>query len=124
MILKHVALCATTEENADKFYRDLLGLSKTAPKMLSPSLSVAIFNINTEMTVINYQNETIRFEIFIVDSLDSKENQVNHTCIEVGDKEAFINRSRDTGVMIRRVPREGKIVTFISDFDGNLFEIT
>jgi len=123
MILRHIALCCSTEENSDKFYKDLLGLSKMAPKILSLSLSQAIFNIHTELKVINYQNDTLGFEIFIHSTYHGHETCVDHTCIEVPNREAFLDKCRKMNVMIRQVPKGDKIVTFISDFDGNLFEV-
>lgn len=123
MNLQHVALCSSSEENADKFYKHLLGLSKMALKILSDSLSEAIFNVPTEFTIVNYQNDTLRFEIFIHSTTPINETPVAHTCIEVPDRKAFLEKCREMDVMIREVSKEDKIVTFISDYDGNLFEV-
>jgi len=123
MRLIHIALCCSTEEKADRFYKDLLGLSKMEPKFLSPSLSQAIFGIDTELTVINYQDDALRFEIFIHGSHNVGENPVSHTCIQVADRDSFLGKCRELNVMIRQVPKDDKLVTFISDYDGNLFEI-
>jgi len=44
MLLRHVGLICSSEENSDKFYQDLLGLNKSEPKTLPSDLSKAIFN--------------------------------------------------------------------------------
>jgi catechol 2,3-dioxygenase-like lactoylglutathione lyase family enzyme len=124
MKLQHIALCCSTEETADRFYRDLLGLQKMAPKNLPPSLSRAIFDMDSELTVINYQNDTLRFEIFIHNTHRFDETPIAHTCIEVIDRKVFLNKCREMDVMIREVPKDDKMVIFICDFDGNLFEVT
>lgn len=123
MKLQHVALCSSSEEKADKFYKNLLGLSKMTPKILSDSLSEAIFNIPAEFTIVNYQNDTLRFEIFIHRAYPINKTPVAHTCIEVPDRKAFLEKCREMNVMIREITKEDKIVTFISDYDGNLFEV-
>ncbi len=43
--LKHTALVCASEENADRFYQDLLGLTKAVPKILPRHLTVSIFNM-------------------------------------------------------------------------------
>ena len=60
MHLRHVGLTCSSEENADKFYRDLLGLKKSEPKTLSADLSRAIFNLDIELQLINYTDENIQ----------------------------------------------------------------
>ena len=56
MILRHAALRCSSEENSDKFYKDLLGLDKSEPKTLPQALSKAIFNLDSEMEIINYRD--------------------------------------------------------------------
>jgi len=64
MILRHVGLVSSSEEKADVFYADLLGLIKSEPKLLSLELAKAIFNVDRELVTINYQDAHIHFEIF------------------------------------------------------------
>jgi len=55
MLLKHAGLACSTEDKADKFYRDLLGLKKSESKYLSADLSKAIFDLDSELQMINYR---------------------------------------------------------------------
>ena len=85
MFLQHAGLTCSTEDNADKFYRDLLGLNKSEPKTLPSDLSKAIFNLDAELQMINYMDEHIHFEIFITNQPSTSPRQIEHLCLEVDD---------------------------------------
>jgi catechol 2,3-dioxygenase-like lactoylglutathione lyase family enzyme len=123
MRLKHVALVCTSEEKSDKFYQGLLGLKKSEPKTLPSALSKSIFNLDSELVIISYLNEHLHFEIFITDCSKDSTSQIEHYCLEVGNLEDFINKGRILGVEIAQIPKGDSTLTFIKDFDGNLFEI-
>jgi catechol 2,3-dioxygenase-like lactoylglutathione lyase family enzyme len=123
MILRHVALTCSSEEKSDKFYKSLLGLQKSEPKTIPPALSKALFDINAELKIINYRNEYLHFEIFLTRHSNSSVRRIEHVCLEVDDFAAFLEKCRTLQVKIVQVSREDKLLTFISDDDGNLFEI-
>ena len=123
MLLKHVGLTCSIEDNADKFYRDLLGLNKSEPKILPADLSNAIFNIDRQLQIINYMNENLQFEIFITGERRNGFESIDHQCLEVDDLSIFIEKCRKMGVALSQIPKGDKTLTFIKDFDGNLFEI-
>ena len=124
MLLRHAGLTCSTEENADKFYRDLLGLNKSEPKTLPAGLAKAIFNLDTELKMINYMDKHIHFEVFIAKHISTLQRQIEHQCLEVDDLRAFIEKCRSMEVEVALIPKGDKTLTFIKDFDGNLFEIT
>ena len=123
MRLKHVALTCSSEQNADRFYRDLLGLEKTAPKRLPSDLAKAIFGLKTELTIINYLDEQIQLEIFIAGRHTGPAAAIDHLCVEVNDLHGLIEKCRALEVKIKQIPRGEYTLTFIKDFDGHLFEI-
>ncbi|MGB5749839.1 MAG: VOC family protein [Desulfobacterales bacterium] len=126
MYLKHVALTSSSGKKADAFYGNLLGLTKSEPKTLPFELSKAIFNLDTEMVMINYFNENVHFEIFIAGhngGVKGNSRKINHTCLEVDKLEVFLEKCLSLNVDIARIPKGDKTLTFIKDFDGNLFEI-
>ena len=123
MLLKHVALVCSSENNSDKFYRDLLGLEKKATKVLPKALSRQIFNLVAEYTIVNYADNTIHFEIFLDKQGDAHKNRLAHICLEVDDLSEFLKKCRSLGTHTRQIPKENGVITFITDFDGNLFEI-
>ena len=123
MDLRHVGLTCGSEENSDKFYKDLLGLEKSGARTLPASLSKSIFNLDAELVIINYLNEDLHFEIFITDRSKDSSRQIEHLCLEVDDLSVFLNKCDSLGVEVARIPKGDKMLTFIRDFDGNLFEI-
>jgi len=123
MRLKHVALTCSSEEKSDKFYQGLLGLEKSEPKTIESTLSKSIFNLDSELVIINYLNEDIHFEIFIADSSSNRTRQIEHLCLEVGDLNDFLYKCKTLGVEVAQIPKGDKTLIFIKDFDGNLFEI-
>ncbi len=133
MNLLHVALACSSEENADKFYRGLLGLEKAGPKVLPSSLALEIFGIESDFTLINYMDESIHFEVFIKSGdaspgMTKKElidgrPPIDHVCLAVEDLRLFLEKCSADGISVTRVPKGDTVVTFISDYDGNLFEI-
>ena len=123
MILRHVALTCSSEEKSDKFYKSLLGLQKSEPKTISPALSKALFDVDSELKIINYHNEYLHFEMFFTDQNRSSVRRIEHVCLEVDDLEAFLEKCRRLQIKIVQVPKGDKLLTFISDDDGNPFEI-
>jgi len=123
MLLKHVGLTCSSEKNSDKFYKELLGLNKSAPKTLPADLCRAIFNLDAELQMINYINEHIHCEIFIAEQFSTSRKQVEHLCLEVDNLSDFLENCRTLNVAVNQIPRGDKTLTFINDFDGNLFEI-
>ena len=123
MVLRHVGLTCSSEENSDKFYEDLLGLEKSGAKHLPASLSKSIFNLDSELVMITYQGEQVHFEIFITGSNRRNSRNIAHTCLGVDNLEVFLEKCRGLNINIARIPKGDKTLTFIRDFDGNLFEI-
>ena len=123
MILRHIALTCSSEEKSDKFYKSLLGLQKLEPKTIPPALSKALFDINSELKIINYCNDYLHFEIFFTSHNNGSIRRIEHVCLEVDNLAAFLEKCQALQVKIVQVPREDKLITFISDDDGNLFEI-
>ena len=123
MLLKHVALTCGSEKNSDRLFKHLLGLDKSEPKTLSISLAKAIFNVDTELLMINYRGENVHFEIFITDQPVSPVQQIEHICLEVKNLKAFLNECRRLEVEVIQVPKGDRTLTFIRDDDGHLFEI-
>lgn len=123
MHLKHVALTSSSEEKANNFYTELLGLHNAEPKTLPSELSKAIFNLDSELVMINYQGEHVHFEVFITGHNQGNSRKIDHTCIEVDNLEGFLEKCRRLNVDVSRIPKGDKTLIFIKDFDGNLFEI-
>ena len=123
MDLIHIAITCSSEEKADRFYAGLLGLKKSDPEFLTKEISSAIFGLDAGVKKIYYTGESILLEIFIYSRFDHKSRLFDHVCFEVESLEGFLEKCRLSAVDIIRVPKGDYLVTFIKDFDGNLFEI-
>jgi catechol 2,3-dioxygenase-like lactoylglutathione lyase family enzyme len=82
-----------------------------------------IFGIESELTLINYTGNGMHFEIFIADRTSGREPKIEHTCIEVASRSRFIERCDQLNVTVNQVPKGDRILLFVRDFDGNLFEV-
>ena len=123
MVLRHVALTCSSEKNSDRVFKNLFGLEKSEPKVLPVSLSKAIFNVDSELIMINYTNDQVHFEIFIADPSLNPSSPIRHVCLEVEDLNAFLNKCHHLEIEVIHVPKGDRTLTFIRDYDGNLFEI-
>lgn len=123
MILRHAALTCSSEKKSDRFYKDLLGLEKSEPKILPESLAKAIFNVDAQLPMINYRNDQVHFEIFITRQPVNTNRQIAHVCLEVDALQHFLKKCHDLDVKVSQIPKGDRTFTFIRDFDGNLFEI-
>ena len=120
-ILKHVALQYSDKKQADIFFSKILGLELKKTFNISNDLSYEIFGIKEEILIVVYKNENTCFEIFITDK--KTESKFEHTCIQINNKEEFIERCKKNGIKPLFVKKGEKILLFIKDFAGNLFEI-
>lgn len=123
MNLRHVALVYSTEQNADRFLCGVLELKKSEPKKLSRELSQAIFNVDRELGMIDYMNDSLQVEVFIDGTHPGKTRPIEHVCFEVDDLPVFLERCRRENVPVSRIPRGDYFLIFVRDADNNLFEI-
>jgi len=63
------------------------------------------------------------FEIFIDAHKTYDDKRIEHICLEFEDLGAFLTKCQQMAVKILKIPREDAVLTFIRDFDGNLFEL-
>lgn len=119
----HTGLAASSEKNADRFFIDILGLEKSEPKIIDKKLAQAIFGIDAELLMIHYRGGTLDYEIFIHQAYKAPEKQIAHSCIKVNDLKEIVSKCNDAGLKVIEVPKGSGVITFISDYDGNLFEV-
>ena len=123
MEIIHTGLAASSEENADRFYIDILELEKSEPKILDKKLTQAIFGINIELLIIHYRGGSVHYEVLVYQEYKAPEKQIAHSCIKVTDLTSIVEKCKDAGMKVVEVPKDSVVVTFISDYDDNLFEV-
>jgi catechol 2,3-dioxygenase-like lactoylglutathione lyase family enzyme len=123
MKVHHSGLACRSEETADRFYEKFLGMKKLERKTVPAALSGAFFGIPSDLTVLNYVLDDVYLEVFVHESARPAAGSPCHICLEVEGLKAFLERARAMSVPIMRARKGDRWVTFIRDFDGNLFEI-
>ena len=123
MKVSHLGLACRSEESADRFYEKFLGMKKLDWKTVPASLAGAFFGIPSDLAVLNYVRDDVNFEVFLHEGERPAAAHPAHICLEVEDLEAFLERARAMGVPVIRAPKGDRWITFIRDFDGNLFEV-
>jgi catechol 2,3-dioxygenase-like lactoylglutathione lyase family enzyme len=122
----HSGLGSVSLENTDLFYGRLLGLERTEPKTLPRETVAALFGVETDLTMVYYQNETSQFELFVHPDLkcfNGARGNVSHDCIQVEGKDGFVEQCEKSGCEVLQVSKGDKVLTFVKDLDGNLFEL-
>jgi catechol 2,3-dioxygenase-like lactoylglutathione lyase family enzyme len=123
MKLLHIGITSDSENRADAFFRDLLGMEKTEPKTVAASLAKSIFGVDADLKVINYTARGLQFEVFIRAPRTGGTDPIPHVCLAVKDLTAFLEKCRGMGIETFQVPRGDALLTFTRDGAGNLFEI-
>ena len=119
--VNHIALQYSDRKKAEIFFTDILGIPKIRSFTLSDQLSEKVFGIEKTIDVDVFDNESVRFEIFITDQ-KNKPSFV-HTCIEIDNKEEFIKICNKNGLDPYIVPKGDKELLFVKDFSDNLYEV-
>jgi hypothetical protein len=65
----------------------------------------------------------MKVEVFLADPPDERGPRFEHICLEVEDRETFMKKCQGSNVAVNLVPKENRLLLFIQDDDGNLFEI-
>jgi catechol 2,3-dioxygenase-like lactoylglutathione lyase family enzyme len=123
MRLHHVAVVCSSQENADRFYDGVLGLQKIKTSPLSEELAGQIFDIAQRCQIMLYSGETFAVEVFVPTSPPGKRAPFGHLCLEVENREKFLGRCQEMALPVKRIEKGGSFLTFVQDYDGNLFEI-
>ncbi len=119
----HIGLVSSTAERADRFFGELLGLDKTRTSSLPAAFSQALFGIDQDCGIAYYGGGGLVFEVFLTGWSEPSDRKISHTCIAVEDRAALLGRCREMGYGVREATKGEKVVVFIEDSDGNLFEV-
>ena len=119
----HMGMVFRAEAEADGFFCSLLGLEKTEPKTLPAEVSKGIFGVDQDLPMIYYNGLDLQFEVFIDPHYQPSNDRIVHACISVPDIDAFLAKCENADVEIIRVPKGDRVLVFIRDAAGHLYEI-
>ncbi len=123
MRLVHAALVSRSLLNADRFFEQILGLQKVKQTTLPKDLTQKVFNRPLECRALVYSGSGFAIEVFVSDAVKPPTDPLEHLCLEIEDRDDFLERCRAAGLPVKRVPKGDSFLVFIEDFDGNLYEI-
>jgi catechol 2,3-dioxygenase-like lactoylglutathione lyase family enzyme len=121
--MHHAAVVCGSEANADRFYQTILGLKKIKSSLLEEVVTEQIFGRAHQCRILLYGNESFAIEVFMTDRAQEGGASSEHLCIEVEDREKFLKMCQSSGVNVKRIPKGDSLLTFVEDYDGNLFEV-
>ncbi|MBN2352331.1 MAG: hypothetical protein JXD23_07170 [Spirochaetales bacterium] len=123
MEIKHFGLACRTEEEADRFFGELLGLNKSERKAIPASITLPLFGVDGGLDAYDYSGPGLHFEVFIHDDPAERSERIAHVCLAVPDPEAFLEQAECLGFPALRIPRGDGKVYFVKDPSGRLYEI-
>ena len=125
MKIEHVAIGYNSEEEADKFFIDLLGLKKMRSKSVTEDLMQSFFGVKRETKFVIYGDEDSSFEVFLTNDDARAHDTFTHSCLLIENRDEFVSKASSMGFDVIKVPRkdgEGYYL-FIKDLFDNLYEI-
>ncbi len=125
MKIDHVAVGSNSEQDADKFFIELLGLKKTRSFTVSADLMEKFFGVKNEQLIVRYGNSSLSFEVFITNNTEKARDNFTHPCLSIENRDEFLNKASSLGFPIIKVPRKDSdnYYLFIKDLFDNLYEI-
>ena len=125
MKVEHIAIGYNSEEEADRFFINLLGLEKGRSKFVSADLMKDFFGVRNEHKFIVYSSNQAIFEVFITNNKTRAQDIFTHSCLLVEDREKLLSKASSMGYDIIKVPRKdgNGYYLFIRDLFRNLYEI-
>jgi catechol 2,3-dioxygenase-like lactoylglutathione lyase family enzyme len=121
--LDHIGIINRGEEEALRFYRDLLGMEKIKDSVVTPELSQQLFSLRQEIRMLVFGKENTKVEVFILPGFNPPSPNIPHFCLQVHNFPEFIERIQQSGSQVITGQRNGRTVHFIEDFSGNRIEI-
>jgi catechol 2,3-dioxygenase-like lactoylglutathione lyase family enzyme len=123
MLLDHVGIVNREENEAVRFYRDLLGLEIIRESVVPPELSGQLFSVNRDIKMFLYGRDNLKIEVFILADVVPPAPAVPHFCILVSDLEGLLQRIKGAGGKVIAGDRGGRVIYFVEDFSGNRVEV-
>jgi hypothetical protein len=121
----HIAVGYNSEEEADIFFIELLGLNKIRMKYVPPDLMEKFFGLKQEQKFIMYGNNDSNFEVFITNDRSKAKDIFTHSCLLIENRDDFVDKASSMGFDVVKVPRNDSTgyYLFVKDAFQNLYEI-
>ncbi len=121
--VNHIGLLNFNEAQARKFYSEVMGLEEQYGFELNEKETEKIFGFRQNFKILVFGQDRVKLEVFIPNQKINFEPVVNHICIELQNRSAFLDRCRLANIKIVEIPKPDKITVFVKDYAGNIFEV-
>ncbi len=118
----HAAIAVSSRGNAEWFFEGILGLAVARTYGAPRDLMMRLFGLDADADVVAYACGDAQIEVFAIPS-PARPRPPAHVCIAVPDAAGLLDRCRAAGLEVRSAPRGDSFVSFVSDRDGNMYEI-
>jgi len=123
MVFDHIGIVNKSEEEALRFYQDILGLEKIKDSVSTADLSEQLFSVSRDIKMVVFGKGSVRVEVFILPGFILPSPSVPHFGLQVENLEEILKRAKQAEAKIITGKRSDKTVYFIQDFSGNLIEV-
>jgi catechol 2,3-dioxygenase-like lactoylglutathione lyase family enzyme len=125
MEIEHIAVGYNSEEEADRFFINLLGLKKIRSKSVPEDLMKRFFSVERDCKSVVYGNKDSNFEVFITNDISRAQDVFTHSCLIIENRDDFVDKASSMGYDLVKVPRKENdgYYLFIRDKFRNLYEI-
>lgn len=125
MKVNHFAIASNSEEDSDKFFKDLLKLEKVRDFTVPANLMKKFFEVDRDQKIIRYEEGEMAAEVFITEDETKRKDLFTHVCLKVENRDEIVDMGKKLGFKVIQVPRDDKnsYYLFIQDKFGNIYEI-
>jgi len=119
----HAAVTFRSETLTRRIFEDLFGLSTIKEIDAGAELCSALFGIDRDARIIQYEAGDSAIEVFVDPQAALVGSTFDHICIDVLDREAFLDRAAAMGLEVRRFATGAKELIFMRDPEGHFYEV-
>jgi catechol 2,3-dioxygenase-like lactoylglutathione lyase family enzyme len=123
MLLNHIGIINSSEEQAARFYRDFLGFEITKEAFVPQELSEQLFAVSQDVKMMVFEKNGIKIEIFIFPDYKPSTPEFRHIGFLLDNFSEIIEKAPKAGIELVIGKTKEKTVYFIKDFAGNLIEV-
>lgn len=120
-MIQHIGLQYPDKENAELFFETVLGLPKQKEFTVPAEVTRTLFGQDKEVEVVAYGDDNFKFELFITPG--QKPQNFDHIGWTVENKDEFIEKCKQNNFDHIIMETDGKVLTFVRDRGGNVYEI-
>ncbi len=122
-MISHAAITVSSLENAKEFFEYVMKFKFLYNFGIDKKTARSVFGIDSPTVTYVYRTDEDWIEVFIIKAFNPTEKYFNHICFRIDDIPGVVLRGEERGYKFTRFRRKDHTVLFITDKDGNFFEL-